>query len=72
MAKIYEKMFSEEVESHLLESDGIPLALNEFMRIAIDTAMEGAAAGGSKEREPFGAVVVQNGTVLAVSLKVAS
>merc|ERR1719433_1238543 len=37
----------------------------EFMQLAITTAQRGARAGQSKEREPFGAVVVKDGTVIA-------
>jgi len=35
------------------------------MRVAIKAAEDGAKEGESKEREPFGAVVVRNGTVIA-------
>jgi len=42
------------------------VALHEsFMRLAMAVAERGAKKGLSKEREPFGAVVVRGGTVLA-------
>mmetsp|Transcript_108435 Transcript_108435/g.271799 ORF Transcript_108435/g.271799 Transcript_108435/m.271799 type:complete len:438 (+) Transcript_108435:70-1383(+) len=37
----------------------------EFMRLAIQAAERGSKQGRSKEREPFGAVIVRNGQVLA-------
>jgi len=37
----------------------------EFMRLAIQAAERGARQGQSKEREPFGAVIVRGGQVLA-------
>lgn len=36
-----------------------------FMKLAIAAAEQGASRGQSKEREPFGAVIVRNGVVLA-------
>jgi guanine deaminase len=38
-----------------------------FMRMAISAAEKGAKNGTSKEREPFGAVIVKNGTVIATA-----
>merc|ERR1719215_2129294 len=37
----------------------------EFMRLAIQAAVRGAKQGQSKEREPFGAVIVRNGHIIA-------
>merc|ERR1719245_463115 len=37
----------------------------DFMQLAITAAQRGARAGQSKEREPFGAVIVKDGTVVA-------
>lgn len=37
----------------------------EFMRLAIEVATRGAQQGQSKEREPFGVVIVRGGQVLA-------
>jgi len=37
----------------------------QFMRQAIAAAMRGARMGASKEREPFGAVIVKDGEVIA-------
>lgn len=67
-AEVFERMFSEDVEAQVLDVDRHPKALNEFMQIAIDTALEGMSDGGSKEREPFAAVVVKDGKVISVSV----
>jgi tRNA(Arg) A34 adenosine deaminase TadA len=37
----------------------------EFMQLAIEVAERGASSGQSKEREPFGAVIVRDGQVIA-------
>lgn len=37
----------------------------DFMRLAVKVAERGAAKGASKEREPFGAVIVRKGTVIS-------
>jgi|Transcript_21188 tRNA(Arg) A34 adenosine deaminase TadA len=46
--------------------DKIPIERHEaFMKRAIEAAKQSARAGLSKEREPFGAVMVRNGEVVA-------
>jgi guanine deaminase len=37
----------------------------EFMQLAVQAAESGASSGRSKEREPFGAVIVRDGQVIA-------
>uniref|UniRef100_A0A0G4GIJ4 CMP/dCMP-type deaminase domain-containing protein n=1 Tax=Chromera velia CCMP2878 TaxID=1169474 RepID=A0A0G4GIJ4_9ALVE len=73
MAKIYESLFEEDeakVEvKDAKNEDGTDhlheLAHGDFMKAAVEAAEEGQRLGESKEREPFGAVVVKDGKVLA-------
>merc|ERR1712129_154356 len=49
-----------------LPGDSQQMELHEsFMRVAMAIALHGAKKGLSKEREPFGAVVVRGGTIIA-------
>jgi tRNA(Arg) A34 adenosine deaminase TadA len=51
-----------------LPEEGQQMELHEsFMRLAMAIAERGARKGLSKEREPFGAVIVRGGTVLVES-----
>lgn len=68
MAKIYEQIFPDEVELEKLDPTSIPTTLDQFMQIAIDTALAGMTSGQSKEREPFAAIVVKNDKIIAVRL----
>jgi len=70
LAEAFREVFPENDTALLppmpLAGDGQQTELHEsFMRLAMAIAERGARKGLSKEREPFGAVVVRGGTVLA-------
>lgn len=51
-----------------LQEEGNAKSHEAFMRRAIDAARHGAKEGISKEREPFGAVIVRGGQVIATGI----
>lgn len=69
LAEAYKEVFTrhpQSAPSPLLQADGTARSEHEaFMRHAIAAAQDGARRGMSKEREPFGVVIVKDGTVLA-------
>jgi len=70
LAEAFREVFPENDTSLMrpmpLPDDGQQTELHEsFMRLAMAIAERGARRGLSKEREPFGAIIVREGTVLA-------
>jgi len=69
LAEAYKEVFVRHPESApapLLQGDQKNRSQHEaFMRHAIAAAEDGARRGASKEREPFGVVVVKDGTVIS-------
>lgn len=65
----YRGVFAREAgtESNRLSAADMPMLKQheDFMRLAIQVAEKGSKDGKSKEREPFGAVIVKEGKVIA-------
>ncbi|CEM18211.1 unnamed protein product [Vitrella brassicaformis CCMP3155] len=66
LAKIYQQMFLDD-DSITPSDDGKGQGMtctDEWMQAAIEVALEGQRKGESKEREPFGAIVVKDGVIV--------